>query len=529
MIGGLLLLLLVLSARFRLLELPLERDEGEYAYGAQLLLHGGQLYEEIHSMKWPGLYAAYALLFLAGGEHISTIHAGLIVVNLLTALGLGLLTRQFLNSTAGIITAICYLILSVMPPAHGIIANAEHFALLPAVWGLWLLNRQCRSSESVSIAGSLLAGFLLGLAPVMKQHAHLFVLLGLILAAVSPWPATLQNLRQNLTRLLLVLNGILLAWSGMCLLIWLRGDWDQFVTWTVIYPRDYTRQVTLEQAPANFLITAIPIAQAIWPILLLALTGLGALILRRQRNELLWGIGFLLASLIALCPGFYFREHYFLMVFPVMAFLCGWGAVGLLSWRQSSLHILASAAILLALIFPLAHQRDPLFLLSTRNVCLRLFGINPFIESPEIGRFLAERMSPDDRMVIFGSEPQIGFYAQRRLATGDIYMYPLMEVHPLARPMQQEMIEKVTAADPKFALFVSAPTAWLMSPGSEQMLTDWMPGYLKNFHPIGIVKRRGLEDPEYRFAPTGEWLRNVPTAVPQDVQYVAIFQRKETL
>lgn len=41
--------------------LPLTRDQGHYAYGAQVILDGGQLYRDVFDGKGPGTYYAYAL------------------------------------------------------------------------------------------------------------------------------------------------------------------------------------------------------------------------------------------------------------------------------------------------------------------------------------------------------------------------------------------------------------------------------------------------------------------------------------
>ena len=45
-----LVILLVAGIRFRLLEMPLERDEGEYAYAGQLILQGIPPYELAYNM-----------------------------------------------------------------------------------------------------------------------------------------------------------------------------------------------------------------------------------------------------------------------------------------------------------------------------------------------------------------------------------------------------------------------------------------------------------------------------------------------
>ncbi|MCP3982767.1 MAG: hypothetical protein GY723_00165, partial [bacterium] len=51
----LLVVLTTLAIRVRLLDVPLERDEGEYAYVAQLLLDGVPPYQQAYTMKLPGV------------------------------------------------------------------------------------------------------------------------------------------------------------------------------------------------------------------------------------------------------------------------------------------------------------------------------------------------------------------------------------------------------------------------------------------------------------------------------------------
>ena len=60
--------LIVLGAaaiRLRLLDTPLDRDEGEYAYFGQLLLQGVPPYAGAYNLKAPGIYVAYAMILAA--------------------------------------------------------------------------------------------------------------------------------------------------------------------------------------------------------------------------------------------------------------------------------------------------------------------------------------------------------------------------------------------------------------------------------------------------------------------------------
>ena len=87
MIGLFLVLAVVTIIRLRLLNLPLERDEGEFAYGGQLMMQGVSIYKEAYNdaLKLPGTCAAYALAMTLLGQTTAAIHAAVILVTLATA------------------------------------------------------------------------------------------------------------------------------------------------------------------------------------------------------------------------------------------------------------------------------------------------------------------------------------------------------------------------------------------------------------------------------------------------------------
>src|SRR5580698_4150326 len=81
-----LILLATAIIRIRLLPIPLERDEGEYAYAGQLILQGIPPYSVASNMKLPGTYAAHAIIMAIFGQTIAGIHFGLLLVNAATIL-----------------------------------------------------------------------------------------------------------------------------------------------------------------------------------------------------------------------------------------------------------------------------------------------------------------------------------------------------------------------------------------------------------------------------------------------------------
>ncbi len=70
LVGLLLAMLLFAAIRWRLRDMPLERDEGEYAYAGQLMLQGIPPYQVAYNMKLPGTYVAYAVIMKIFGQTV---------------------------------------------------------------------------------------------------------------------------------------------------------------------------------------------------------------------------------------------------------------------------------------------------------------------------------------------------------------------------------------------------------------------------------------------------------------------------
>src|SRR5438128_7396775 len=98
--------LFAVAVRVHLRTMPLERDEGEYAYAGQLILKGVPPYKEAYNMKLPGTYAAYALIMAVFGQSASGIRLGVALVNAASIVLLFLIGRKLLDDAAGVAAAV---------------------------------------------------------------------------------------------------------------------------------------------------------------------------------------------------------------------------------------------------------------------------------------------------------------------------------------------------------------------------------------------------------------------------------------
>ncbi len=189
--------LLTLGVRWRLRDMPLERDEGEYAYAGQLMLQGIAPYKAMYSQKLPGTFAAYAVFMAVFGQNASAIHVGVALVNAASVILIFFLGRRLLDDVAAAASAVSFALLALNPWVLGLAGHATHFVVLAALAAILVLLRACDASSTRGDGRSpssnhnlvfaffrhpstlyVLSGLLFGLAFLMKQHGIFFGIFG---------------------------------------------------------------------------------------------------------------------------------------------------------------------------------------------------------------------------------------------------------------------------------------------------------------------------------------------------------------
>jgi len=480
------LALIVLAAaaiRIRLLPVPLERDEGEYAYAGQLILQGIPPYLHVYNMKFPGIYAAYALILALFGQSHVAVHLGLLLVNSATILLMFLLGRRLLGTDAAVVVAAAYALLSLGAAVLGMFAHATHFVVLPALGGLLLLLTSTERKRPVLL---LWSGLCFGLAILMKQHGLVYAFFAFLYLVLEQRRAQCFDRPQVVAGSALFVLGVVVPFGVTCLILANVGVFHRFWFWTFTYVREYAAQVPLAEGLQMFTCRIASLLKAAPLIWMLALVGVGLLLADRQaRPRAAFILGLWVCSFVAVCPGLYFREHYFVMILPASALLAGAG-FGQLQRRTSGTKLAAVPVILVVLAVgqALFQQRNMLFVLSPTMVSRTLYGGNPFPASLEIARYIRDHTSEQDTIAVLGSEPQIYFYSRRRSASGYIYVYPLTEPHPYARRMQMEMIREIESSEPEILVCVSVSASWLLFENSETKILSWTNDYVERYYDL---------------------------------------------
>ncbi len=468
----------VAAIRLRLIDVPLERDEGEYAYAGQLLLRGVPPFAQAYNMKMPGIYAAYAVILAVFGESHRGIHLALVFVNALTTVVFFFFFKRHFDLEIAALGAAGFALLSLVPSVQGVMANAEHFVLFFAGSGLLVLSRAIDSRNRAFV---LFSGLLFGMACLMKQHGVFFVAFGgfllaraLVSRSPTPWHGRAWTGG-------LFVCGIALPLGLLCLVLWATGVFDRFWFWTFDYARAYVSQAPLAVG-ARLLTGGLKELVIDSPLLWsFAVVGLASPFWQKEKTRTFAIVySFLVFSFLATCPGFFFRSHYFILLLPAVALASAVGMSTLarrLAGQRPATEI-ATVLLAIAMLVQFVSEGPVYFTLTPTEVCRRMYGTNPFPESLDVARHIRENSSEDETVAVLGSEPQIYFYSRRRSATGYVYTYALMERHKFALDMQKEMIAQIEAARPRFIARVGITTSWLVRHDSPRLIFQWSNDYL---------------------------------------------------
>ena len=513
--GLMLILLLVALVRIRLLEMPLERDEGEYAYAGQLILQGIPPYELAYNMKLPGTYFAYAVGMALFGQTTAGVHLTLLAINALTIGFMFLLGRKISGTTGGLAAAVSYALLSTSTAVLGMAAHATQFVVLfavPATLLLWsALETRCRRTI-------FFCGLFYGLAFLMKQQGICFGVFG-FLVLLGREKIDSGSKLDSARRLGVYLAGAFLPFALVCVYLSGAGVFPQFWFWTFSYARAYAAGTPLSEG-VGYLLDYLREQKGIFVcFVILACAGL-LVALRRgtEQKRISFALLFLFFSFLGTVPGLYFRQHYFVLLLPALALLVGMAVV----YLESFSHKLVPVVLLSVVLAWGVHlERWVFWKLPPLPIAQGLYGDNPQEESAIVAKYIREHSAKDARVAVVGSEPQIYFYADRHSATGYIYTYPLMENQPYAVTMQQSMIAEIEAAKPEFLIIVVNRYSWLVNQSSHLEILHWAREYTAtNYDRVGIVDCRANQP---RVELWDDAVKNYPSAPDQ---FLDVYRRK---
>lgn len=483
-----------LALRSLVVDVPFERDEGQYAYIAWRWLDGAMPYVDSFDQKPPGVYAIYAAAIALFGRGPGAVHWAVGLYTLGTLAAVFAVGRRLAGPVAGLAAATLLAFLVTDRAFLANAANTETFLILPTTLAILCA---LRAVDRRSVGWSAASGAFGALACLVKQVAAFDLLFAglIVLLGGADRPSIRRGAALAAGAALPVLCvGVAFAAAGAL---------DPLLDHVVRHNLGYAGRVAWAEYPAAFLGTFGPSLSACGPIYALALAGA----LLAPANARAVALGWFAFAFAGVAVGGYFRHHYFLQAAPAVAVLAGAGAaaVGRLlagdDTRRPAAAIVATAALCsVALGIGLFASRAYFFAASPMARAHLLYGTSPFHEAALVADHIAARSDPDETVFVLGSEPQIPYLAGRRSASRYILAYPLFGPYADAGDRQREALAEVIAARPAFIVVTTDPYSFSGHPGAPTDLPRGITSLLRSdYRLVARVPARArdrLEAPE---------------------------------
>jgi 4-amino-4-deoxy-L-arabinose transferase-like glycosyltransferase len=474
------LIVIVAAVRAPLLSIPLERDEGEYAYIAWRLGHNELPYRDWFDQKPPAVFLVYRVALSLPFESVCAIHFVGLLFAAVSTCALFCLGLRFIKPFWAWLGAALFALLSADPWLEGTASNTELFMLCPLILSVIAFLAATRTKPHVSLMA--LAGALTGIAVMFKQVA---IVNWFLLAALYPvftprekrWPRTLSFIAWS-TMGLLTVPGLVVLY------FWRRDGLHEFVDNVFSHNLRYIGAVSASERLEYCRGTLMILARTQIIVWAFAVAGLTGLFISGRSKLLLLLAGWLITSAVGVSASGYFFPHYFQQLLPPLALAAAAGAewfAAIPVWKIIPAWGRRATLGLSLAVLPGIKLWPFLFTYTPAEAVRKIYPGNFFAEMPDFAQRIRSVTPPEKSVFIFGAEPELLFYARRTSASRYIFLFPLYGPYSNTREKQITAAREVEGAQPSTAVYL--PNALFFVSGADQYFTEWSLSYLQdNFY-----------------------------------------------
>jgi len=475
---------------------PLTRDQGAYAYQAEIMRQGGALFRDVWESKGPGVQMAYWLAFVLFGRSESAVRLFDVLYALLSAACVYLVAQEtFQDRRVAACSAWLYAFCYYWLVRFHSMATPEAFMapfLLGSIYGL------VRGVRRQSTPTFLLAGVAGGFVFWSKPTAGLIILAVLAWACVALWRGRWGWDKIGRALGAAALGG-LLGILPFGLYLYGRGLAELVEIWRVYGTGAYlgARGLALGDGPLAILDVIVGYLRD-WQLLVwLSLAGAAAVLARRHRMGAAV-IVFLLSSVASMLLQVKLFEYHWIPILGPAAILTGLALIWL--WDEidpkdrpcptgtlrRDMRSVFAAVTILGILSIMGYDRLALYRRTAAYLAGRLsadqyyaqFNIGEdfsHIGALQAAAYLREHTKPDETVFIWGSEALVNFLAERRSPTRYIWSCVLVGdggQDPGLEAWRLDLMADLGRAPPTYFMLVENDVTPLSPQGSRVQLEE---------------------------------------------------------
>jgi hypothetical protein len=523
------ILLLIIIIRSNYLTIPFERDEGAYSYSGQAILNGAIPFKDLGSQRLPGVFYCYALIVALFGYTLKSMHVAFICINLLSAILIYFTSRKLFNNVTALGASLFWALLSMNMSISGFTVQSEHLVAFFALGGIYSLLKYFDKKSYLWI---IVSGLLFCLSFEVKQTSIFLGFFAGIMLVGRQFFVKDRNYKQILISTFLFAACIFVPVGIDLLIVFKRGGYEDFNYWFFDVRKEYTSVISFEQGLEYLGMNFNAMYQNYKFIWVLSFFGSITIFFTKAKWWLkIFVIGFYSFGFLTVMPGNHYYGHYFLQWVPTVCISASAFIYFVHELMKNKFNIQKSPQyIILAVLFLFSYShlnalKKYYFNKNNFQLLRQVYGLNPFPESKVIADKLNTLMTPEDKLVVFGTEIQMYFYTNkvspsRFAGSGALLEFPVKK----SESWQKEFIADVEKANPKYLVFYSHPISWMANPKVKNLIFPWFDKFsAEKYNLIGFADMYD-DNTNYVWAPDLDMVNNPPKS-----QYkIFIFERKST-
>jgi len=396
--------------------LPLNRDEGAYAYMATRFFDSDfVLYKDAFEHKPPGIHLLYWIGFQIFGESqlsvrilsfINSVVSTLIIINILEIVKV---KKKFL--LVGF-----YMLMANSFVLEGLVANTEMFMVTFLMLSLLLVIQ-----KRLYVLAGFLAGFSFLIKPIAFTNIGVLVIL-------------LIFLKSKLLAFAKFGAGLAVPVAAVIIYFYFRGAWGAFWESVVVFNRIYVSSGIENVVDKVGLVGIVTRGNLLMNMLLVSALVLGFVYRKKLNNQRIFFLLWLAAYWIAAKLTSRDVLHYY---FPIIS--AGVLVFGVF-WQERQ-----APKIFFVNIFIFLSLWGYLWFINPRSAYTKTFGstVRYAYEGREIGFEIKERTSKEDLIFLWIDEPEILFYSNRNSTSRHLNTFGTLI------PVQLEVLKNGLSKKPK--------------------------------------------------------------------------------
>lgn len=520
-------ILLVILIRSKFVNIPFERDEGAYSLNGRSLLEGKIPYKDFYEQKFPGVFYFYAFMVSVFGATVKGMHIGFIFLNIASLLLLFFAARKLFSPFAGLITATTFAIVSITPTLSGFTIQSEHGVAFFSCLGIFLY---AVAREKQRWYWYLIMGLAFGAAFMVKTTGLFMMGWGGIILLTDFFFSKERVFKDLVIRVTWYGIGAFFVIGILFLIIYMKGAFKDMIYFVYDIPKYYVNRISREEGMKYFEYSRDAVVanyKFLWIHGMLALALCFIKSIDWKTRFFVFTLAFM--SFLTIVPGYYFYGHYWIQTLPGLAMLSGityYCFTLLLKDRfkvtSPGLKYIYLGVFAVFVCMHLSKQKSYYFHPNYDLILRQVYGNNPFPETMQIANYLNQIAKPEDQVAVFGSEPQLYIYMNKKCPTRHIFFSTLVASIPEHKQFQREFVAEIEKEKPKYFVFYRHAVSLLVQANTDQYVFEWANKYLtENYKVIGVV-----DMPDGQLNSTNVFGKESETYQPKGQNVIYIFEKK---